>query len=230
MILGYASWLTSDAPGAERPLILRETAEHTGTRVWEAAWLHRSWVLDHPELFQPVSGVQREVIELGSGVGVLGLTVAASHRASVTLSDFSGHFQSGVGASVVHNLWTNCMRNQKLVELQGGNLRVLQLDWSQPSSPQRLPLAPADVEFDTGSVSFELPLPTPSTVVSADVMLATEVLYTEQGAELFADTVAVWLRRPSGTLWLMNNPFRAGCGYEQNSVSTVVSEQGVHRG
>lgn len=208
-VLGYASWLTSDARRAERPLILRETAEHTGTRVWEATWLHRSWALDHPELFQPVSGVRREVFELGSGCGVLGLTVAASHRASVTLSDFSGHFQSG--SSVVVNLWENAVRNQKTVESRGGRLRVLQLDWSQPSAPQHLSL-PAGIEAHMGTVNVEFPrVSTPSDVAPADVLLATEVLYTERGAELFADAVAQWLRRPAGTLWLMNNPLRTGC-------------------
>ena len=204
-VLGYASWLTSDARSAKRPIILRETTEHTGTRVWEAAWLHRSWALDHPELFQPVSGVQLEVLELGSGCGLLGLTVAASHRASVTLSDFS---------SAVVNLWENAVRNQKLVESRGGRLRVLQLDWSQPRAAQHLPLqAGVEVNADTQmNVNFEIPhVTTPSDVAPADVLLATEVLYTEHGAELFADAVAQWLRKPSGTLWLMNNPLRTGC-------------------
>ena len=73
-VLGFASWLSGNV-STELPLIFQETFQHTGTRIWDGAWLHRAWALRNTRLFHGHS-----MLELGAGCGMLGVSVACAIR------------------------------------------------------------------------------------------------------------------------------------------------------
>lgn len=185
---GYASWVCAGHSKAP-PLRILETTSHTGTRIWEAAWLHRKWALEQPQLFNGA-----RVLECGAGCGLLGLSIAAAHpTASVTLSDFAGHFESGAPASsVLHNLAANADCNAALL---GGRVRVVNLDWSRPEAAELFWPPSGDAS--------------PAICEPVDVLVATECIYSEAGAALLAAVLARYLR-PGGVASLLNNAKRTG--------------------
>ena len=195
-VLGYAHWLSGRCTvRSEPPLIFRETFEHTGTRIWEGAWLHRAWALQNARLFQ-----NRSVLELGAGCGMLGVSVACACRpTSVTLTDFRGHFQSS--ETVMHCLRGNVARNVARLP-PSATVRVLELDWQRPTEPLEWPLP----EGDAGAG----PAPSACPCAPCDVVIGTEVLYSAEGAILLAALLPVWLSRPHGTAYVLNNANRTG--------------------
>lgn len=168
--IGYASWLEPRALCVP-PLVVRETTQHTGTRIWAASWLQRRWALENPDIFPPHTTVH----ELGAGCGLLGLSVAAAHGVHVTLSDFHGHSTGPEEESVLYNLRLNAARNRPLVRQCGGEVRVVDLDWARPEVALQYTEA-ALADAPSGGRPFE-PLE------RAEVVLATEVLYTETGMQ-----------------------------------------------
>jgi hypothetical protein len=194
-VLGFASWLSGNV-STEPPLILQETFEHTGTRIWDGAWLHRAWALQNTRLFQGHS-----ILELGAGCGMLGVSVAcACQPTCVTLTDFRGHFESS-RETVMHCLHGNVMRN--LARLQAGTtMRVVELDWQRPTEPQEWPILEGGT--DMGHAPFACPC------APCDVVIGTEVLYSVEGAILLAALLPLWLSRPDGTAYVLNNAKRTG--------------------
>ena len=187
-VLGFANWLSGKC--TELPLIFRETFEHTGTRIWDGAWLHRAWALQNARLFQG-----RSVLELGAGCGMLGVSLAcACQPTDVTLTDFRGHFESS--ETVMHCLRDNVARNTARLQ-PGTTLRVLELDWQRPTEPLEWPIL-------EGHAPFACP-PAP-----CDVVIGTEVLYSADGAILLAALLPLWLSRPHGTAYVLNNANRTG--------------------
>ena len=234
-ILGFVAWfLPGAASPVASPLVIRELGQHTGTRVWAAAWLHREWALAHSECFAG----QPTVLEMGAGCGLLGLSVASNYDAHVMLSDFQGHVASS--RTVLHNLLHNCEHNAPIVRAGGGTVQVLELDWAAPQAPREwsfrsehqddrtmqyspggcrlrglnkepdgrlfppssCQMFPGDVprQRTPGAIAIEQTVVRP-----ADIVLATEVLYTDSGTRYFVDALAMWLSRPHGTCYLVNN-------------------------
>ena len=196
-VLGFANWLSGNCTRpAEPPLIFKETFEHTGTRIWDGAWLHRAWALKRGDLFEG-----RSVLELGAGCGMLGVSVAcACHPKSVTLTDFRGHFESS--QTVMHCLRENVSHNVTRVRSEETSLRVLELDWERPSEPLDWPLLERDEA--TGRTPVACPC------APCDVVIGTEVLYSAEGAVLLAALLPLWLSRPHGTAYVLNNANRTG--------------------
>lgn len=215
-LLGYATWVSTSALRVPEPLTLRETNEDTGTRIWASSWLHRSWALSRPDLFPPGC----HVLELGAGVGLLGLSVALAYPGvRVTLSDFQGHCTGKDNGSVLHNLRHNVTRNAPLLGVGHGadgadsRVRVVELDWRHPDRPrlwfpQQDTLVPSSL--DDGADGGGRSLPPLCALEPADVVLGTECLYTAEGTRHLFGTLAGALRRPSGACFLVNNSRRTG--------------------
>ena len=215
-VLGYATWVSAAALRVSTPLLLRELSTHIGTRIWSASWLHRAWALANPQLFPPGS----HVLELGAGVGLLGLSIAAVHAAvRVTLSDYHGQAEGNPLGSVMHNLRHNARRNAAAIgdDADGSadgspseRVRVVELDWTRPDAarlwfPQEESAVPSPSE---PSFSDPRTLPPLCLLDPADVVLGTECVYTEDGMRALCATLAATLRRPSGACYLLNNSRR----------------------
>ena len=133
----------------------------------------------------------------------------------------------------MHNLHRNARRNQTLVRKRGGEVRVVELDWANPEGAQLWPLPSSgdghgsddggDDEADLNwqceddanaplSEAIEVlpPVPCPLRELTSDIVLATEVLYTEAGTAHFVAALAKCLRKPHGACFLMNNVRRTG--------------------
>jgi len=193
-IEGYATWV---AAGLAPPLRLCETEAHTGTRIWHGSWLHRQWVIENVDLLNSAESV----IELGAGCGLLGMTISSMcPNLQVTMSDFAGHFDGGEEASVVSNLVDNVERNKQLL---GKRAKVIELDWCRPHKPVLRWPSRGATELD-----------------AADVVVATEVLYTKDGASLFLSTLQHCLK-PHGVAYVLNNAHRTGVDLFEESAAKM---------
>ncbi|KNE61729.1 hypothetical protein AMAG_06531 [Allomyces macrogynus ATCC 38327] len=88
----------------------------TGLKTWPASLSMAEYLLIHPDLIRG-----KAVVELGSGVGVLGLVCARLGAARVTLTD--------VNASVLSVLEQNVDRFWKRTALSAAPIEIHSLDW-----------------------------------------------------------------------------------------------------
>ncbi|KAK0384071.1 hypothetical protein NLU13_8160 [Sarocladium strictum] len=110
-------------------LIIREpalTGDSLGFKTWGSSYVLAQYLpklaatslcrLFDESLGQPVPNI----LELGSGTGLLGLAAAALWRAPVSLSDLP---------NITENLRVNAEKNRELIEARGGKLSVGELTW-----------------------------------------------------------------------------------------------------
>ena len=119
-----------DRPRGKAPLVIRELPETVGGKVWRGAWLLwkslEIYALEH--LSQ-----KSNILELGAGVGLVGLLLAADHDVHVTLSETSTAYS---GAEVT---WENLRHNVEInrgAEGFVGSVELMELDWTD-GSPQK---------------------------------------------------------------------------------------------
>jgi len=226
-VIGYARidavQAASTTEGLQRPLHvnIREQWNHTGTRVWDAAWIHRRWALNNLELFsgdsEPCS-----VLEVGAGTGILGLSIASALGASccMKLSDFDGHFTTEEGHdTVMHNLAYNAWLNGAMPDMSGTQCQVLTLDWTAPAQPQVWELTPEANRDAAAAMSSgtgpHWAVPVTVGVEPVDVIIGTEVVYEAGAAALLLQVLQHWLKKPSagdykGGFYLFQNIQRTG--------------------
>ncbi|KAF7562993.1 hypothetical protein G7046_g1166 [Stylonectria norvegica] len=125
------SWPFDGESVASEPfeLIIREpalTGDSLGFKTWGSSYVlsqHLPRLADTSlfRLFDETMGQPRpDVLELGSGTGLLGIAAAALWKVPVALSDLP---------NIVSNLKDNAAKNAALVESHGGSLRVGPLTW-----------------------------------------------------------------------------------------------------
>lgn len=114
-----------NAGGGPTLRLIERPGEHIGSRVWPG-----SEVLLHYLLFILKAHDLREktVLELGSGVGLLGISLAGSVRARgarVLVTDKDADI-----------LKCNCAANVQVFQANGTTCTALELDWNQPELPE----------------------------------------------------------------------------------------------
>ena len=189
LVRGYAHWLSISSWDDPSVLVIRETFRHTGTRIWRGALLHRAWAMQNTNEF-----ANKSVLELGSGTGILGLSIAAACGPTlVTLSDFRGHFQCG--DTVMHLLRDNTVDNMALVPTAS----VMELDWSHPTKPLRWALCRGEETITEQCLC-----------TAHQCVIGTEIIYSDNGATLLAALLPLVLEFPNGVAYILNNKHRKG--------------------
>ena len=127
------------------------------------------------------------ILELGAGTGLVGLSAAALWGANVTLTDLP---------SVVPALADNIAQNGPLLKQRDGSASCGSLDWTDPS---QLLLQQKDGQ--------------PAAFISAasakpSVILAADVIYSEEHPEFLSQTITTWLARSPEAVAIMCYPLR----------------------
>ncbi|KAF2859350.1 glucose-inducible SAM-dependent methyltransferase Rrg1 [Piedraia hortae CBS 480.64] len=95
------------------------TADNLGLKTWASSYVLAKRLL-HLKSTLPSLPTGSQILELGSGTGLVGLAAASIFKTNVTLTDLP---------AIVPNLWRNVQANA----LTGGAATVAVLDWSNPS-------------------------------------------------------------------------------------------------
>ncbi|KAI0363050.1 hypothetical protein BV20DRAFT_1040100 [Pilatotrama ljubarskyi] len=145
----------------------------TGLRTWSASLVLAQYLLNHPELVQ-----NRRVLELGCGVGFLGIVAA-----SVQMQDRTGS-ESVWLTDVNEPVLQRCEENLRLQcnpshEHPGVHLRLL--DWFDAADPERC---------STVHALFAEARP--------DVLLGADVVYEPSIIPALTDTLVLALSQPDG--------------------------------
>ena len=178
--------------------------------------MFRRWALANPQLFTTSSAQPTPLLELGSGVGLLGISLSVGLGVDVLLSDFDGHHVGTLVEpedSVLALLEHNARANAEVAAAQGGSLAVIALDWAAPAAPRRV--------YDSSEQQDGAAM----AVTQAAVIVGTELVCecssslcvflrddetqrrcctdTVGAAALLCETLSVWLRKPDGVFYLL---------------------------
>lgn len=117
---GYVS-LSVDRSEGRAPVLIRETPETVGGKVWRGAWL--LWRALCDLRMEPAFGLKdvKRVLEVGAGAGLVGILLAADHGIHVTLSESSRN------AATWQNLRHNVEMNRGAMS---GAIEIMELDWA----------------------------------------------------------------------------------------------------
>lgn len=141
-----------------------------GSSVILASELHRI-PIDVTAL--PQDGIQ--VLELGAGTALVGLSAAALWHANVMLTDVEG---------VVPGIERNVGSNRQLLHANSASAVYGTLDWRHPAE---LTLHPSTAE--------EQPQVLSSSDDKASIILLADIIYDEEHPQLLLRTISLWLRR-----------------------------------
>jgi predicted nicotinamide N-methyase len=160
------------------------TGDDIGLKTWAASYmlakrLHTFGLL--PSSSQP----RLQVLELGSGTGLVGLAMAGL-GADVVLTDMS---------SIHANLARNTESNAATVALGGGSARTGVLDWTKPTICELVP------DIADGSKNEEIAHKFP-------LILAADSLYSPEHPHMLVDTIEAWLSHGRDARVIVEFPYR----------------------
>jgi len=124
-VAGYVSHLLGEVQQESRYLQLMELPDSVNTKVWEGALLLRDHLLSSRSDWRGC-----RVLELGAGIGLVGLALAAA-GAEVVLTDLG---------SAMALLEANVEANMAIVQSSGGKAQVVELDWLVDAEQQQAAL------------------------------------------------------------------------------------------
>ena len=130
-----------------------------------------------------------DVLELGAGTGLVGLSAAALWSARVMLTDLS---------PILPGIVANIDLNQNLLVEHGAQAGCGSLDWKAPSS-----LAVSSADIPSGRVAL-----VPNEENKPSIILAADTMYTEEHPILLSSTIFTWLQRRSTSRAIVCYPMR----------------------
>ncbi|CAF9903578.1 MAG: hypothetical protein GOMPHAMPRED_000396 [Gomphillus americanus] len=141
-------------------------------------------------------GVQ--VLELGSGTGLTGLSAAMIWSSSVLLTDF---------AELLQGIEKNIILNIDLLRANGGTSHCGSLDWRYPSQMTLHSFREGTPELKQTDV---LPIDrSPSKAENKiGIILATDTVYGEEQPEILTNAITTWLRHDINSRVVICYPMR----------------------
>ena len=133
-----------------------------------------------------LSGLQ--VLELGAGTGLVGLSAAAIWKTSVVLTDLG---------PIVPGLAKNIKANEQLLTEIGANATCGTLDWNEPSH-----LVVHSTAQDENPRIFS------STNDKATIILAADTTYDDEHPRMLSETILTWLKKGSESRAIIAYPLR----------------------
>lgn len=161
------------------------TGDDLGLKTWAASYMlaKRLYTFD----FLDSTTSKPQVLELGSGTGLVGLAMAAL-GADVVLTDLP---------SIYSNLARNVRDNEDVILENGGSAQSGILDWTDPTNCTVYPDSPATT--DEGGVKLHKKFP---------VILAADSLYSPDHPRWLVDTIGTWLSEDGGARVIAEFPLR----------------------
>ncbi|KAH7079920.1 putative methyltransferase-domain-containing protein [Paraphoma chrysanthemicola] len=159
------------------------TGDDLGLKTWAASYMlaKRLHALD---ILSAYTEQPPQVLELGSGTGLVGLAMAGL-GADVVLTDM---------LSIHSNLKRNAESNSALIEARGGSTRTGVLDWTDP----RICTVYSDDLGDRGEqITAKFPF-----------ILAADSLYSPDHPSMLVKTIETWLSREKDAKVIVEFPYR----------------------
>jgi D-xylulose reductase len=160
------------------------TGDDLGLKTWAASYMLAKR-LSSFDLIPSDTQQRLQVLELGSGTGLVGLAMAGL-GADVVLTDMS---------SICSNLARNAQSNHEVVTRNGGSTRTAILDWTRPTSCE--PLPDSNAADDSRGIPEKFP-----------VILAADSLYSPEHPRMLVDTIEVWLSPDRNAKVIAEFPYR----------------------
>jgi len=160
------------------------TGDDLGLKTWAASYM-LSKRLHKFELVDSGANSRPQILELGSGTGLVGLAMAAL-GADVVLTDLP---------SIHENLAHNTKKNATTIERYGGSTRTGTLDWTQPASCELYTNGLLTETLEASTSKFP-------------VILAADSLYSPEHPAMLVDTIAAWLSKDADAQVIAEFPYR----------------------
>ncbi|KAF2268209.1 hypothetical protein CC78DRAFT_17284 [Lojkania enalia] len=164
------------------------TGDDLGLKTWAASYLLAKRLHTFDLLKSRNSG-KIQVLELGSGTGLVGMAMAGL-GADVVLTDLP---------SIYSNLARNVQDNSAVVHENHGTMRTGLLDWTNPTLCRIfLPGTQTGDDGDDGTLLTE----------KFPLVLAADSLYSSEHPRLLVETIEAWLSDTSDARVIVEFPFR----------------------
>ncbi|KAF2128185.1 hypothetical protein P153DRAFT_377039 [Dothidotthia symphoricarpi CBS 119687] len=160
------------------------TGDDIGLKTWAASYMLAKR-LHTFGIVQPGTSRRPQVLELGSGTGLVGLAMAAL-GADVVLTDLP---------SIHANLSRNAEDNAGTVRHNGGVTRTGVLDWANPTICKLAGDAASSDQGETITTKFPL-------------ILAADALYSPDHPRMLVESIDAWLSSDSNARVIIEFPYR----------------------
>lgn len=175
------------------------TADNLGLKTWAASYLlaQRLSAMKWPQSFRDSS---RNILELGAGTGLVGISAAIVFEASVCLTDLSG---------IEKNLRHNVASNSETIALHGGSAVVGILDWSKPAT--------LNITSDTDTM----------TPTCFPVIMAADCAYASDQPRMLVNAIQQWLSKDEDARVVLEMPRRTSFEEEIQALQNNLLEIGL---
>lgn len=183
-------------------LVLHEpalTADNLGLKTWASSYmLAKRLPILRSTL--PRFSQDTQILELGSGTGLVGLTAASVFNARVVLTDLP---------DIVPNLSKNVLNNAEAIATSGGSAEAAILDWTDPGS------------FTLSSGHAPEPHSFP-------LILAADSIYSSEHPKLLVQAVQQYLSRVQDARMIVELPLRDSYSVERADLKSRLIDLGLH--